>query len=79
MYLGSGTYRVHTSSAMCSEASSSCRSTESSFEYLAYQDHVLRDGRRESVVGQDGAAEFVAAYADAPPHADHQRTAAEDE
>jgi hypothetical protein len=34
---------------------------------LAHQDHLLRDGRRESGVGQDGVAEFVAAYADAPP------------
>jgi hypothetical protein len=34
---------------------------------LAHQDHLLRDGRRESGVGQDSVAEFVAANADAPP------------
>jgi hypothetical protein len=34
---------------------------------LAHQDHVLRDGRRGSGVGQDGVVEFVAADADAPP------------
>jgi hypothetical protein len=41
MYFGSGTHRVHISSAMCSEAPSSRPSREVSFEYLPWRAKVL--------------------------------------